>query len=503
MRLLRPACGGTRNDNEGGFVLILAFMLMAALIAIATTLLYMMTAETRGIGYHLEDYKLLGITEAGVERAKRAIRDDVLTTTSTGVSDLRGNTTSGTAGTATTRNNIRYFNEGSILTITSSNNVVLSAYDVNYLNTRITAVKIGCRYKKTSGGGTSPQLIIEYTTNGTFPEAGNSSFTTTVSSTAYNASPFIVLDITADRTWVWSTINSANFQIRARKSGGNRNIDIDYMFLQVTHEIDTLSEAWSSGFTNISLGDGTIESVSITGECSKVHLNYASQSLLRYLMVERGVADGTANTVATNIVTYRGTNFFDTVEELQQVTGVTSTIYDAIKDYVTAYSYINTSATRPTGSRAPVNINTASREVLEAIFDPLAIGATDAASLATDILAARATAPFTCFYSSDTTVTTDLYDFIIGRGYLDATEEDVVLDNSDASALIPQAAQPANDAVTTEFAYESNAFKVESVGLIEGRRMRIKRIITDAGSYTTTTFVGDTTSTGYFKRNYE
>lgn len=507
-RGLLPPPGRGRNDGERGFVLILTFMLMTALIAIATTLLYMMTAETRGIGYHLEDYKLLDITEAGVERAKRAIRDDVLTTTDTGVADLRGNTTTGTAGAdAAERDRVRYFNESTgtlILTaVGAGTNVILNDFDLNYLNTRISAVKLGARYKKNQGGGTSPTLTIEYTTNGIFPEAGNSSFTTTVTAGGFNSN-LVVLDITNDRTWTWSTINSANFQIRATASGSDtRSVEMDYLFLQVTYEIDTLKEAWASGFTNITLGDGEIESVSITDESGKVHLNYASQSLLRYLMVERGIADGTANTVATNIVTYRGTNSFDTVEELQQVTGVTSTIYDAIKDYVTVYSYINTSATRPTGSRAPVNINTASREVLEALFDGLGLGATDPASLADDIIRERRARPFTAFYSSDSGVKSDFYDFVTGQTYLTTAEEDVVLNNADASQLIPSPGGTASDAVSTEFSYESNAFKVESVGLIEGRRMRVKRIIADSGSYTLTTYVGDTTSTGYFKRNYE
>ena len=59
-----------------------------------------------------------------------------------------------------------------------------------------------------------------------------------------------------------------------------------------------------------------VESAPIDDEQGKVHLNYASQSLLRYLMVECGIVDATANTLATNIVTYRGSNLFDTVEEV-------------------------------------------------------------------------------------------------------------------------------------------------------------------------------------------
>ncbi len=119
-----------------------------------------------------------------------------------------------------------------------------------------------------------------------------------------------------------------------------------------------------------------VESAPIDDEQGKVHLNYASQSLLRYLMVECGIADATANTLATNIVTYRGSSLFDTVEEVQQVSGMTTAYYDLIKNYVTVYSWVNPNVQRTTGSRAPININTAPLQVLQAVFDPLGLGAT-------------------------------------------------------------------------------------------------------------------------------
>ena len=76
-------------------------------------------------------------------------------------------------------------------------------------------------------------------------------------------------------------------------------------------------------------------------------------------------------------MSYRGSNWFDTVEELQNVTGMTTAYYDLIKNYVTVYSWVNPNVQRPTGSRAPININTAPLQVLEAVFDPLGLGATD------------------------------------------------------------------------------------------------------------------------------
>lgn len=503
--------------NERGFLLLLTFIFMVSLIIMVGGLLFIITNETRDIGAQIDDYKLLGLSDAGIQRALREIRNDFTLTTQTGVADLRGNTTSGTAGASSSeRDRVRYYNEVTgILTMTAvgaGTYVVLGNFDLNYLRTAIKNVKIGCRYSKASGGGINPRLEILYTTNGSFPEAGNSSFDTVVTSTSYNASPFIVLDISYDRSWDFSIINNSNFQIRARAyNSSNRNVRIDYLFLQVTYEIDTNTEAWfTGGYTTfpISLGGlGTIDSISIVAEQGKVHINTASQSLLRYLMQECGIASGPANTLANNIIAYRTSKPFDSVEELQQVTGMTTAYCNLIKNFVTVYSFINTSAQRPKGNRAPININTAARQVLEAVFDALSLGSTDAARLARDIIDTRATTPFTCFYSSNSAVTTDFYDFVRSRSYLSTSgnpdEQDRVLDNADASPLIPVAASAAYDAVTTEFSYDTNTFKVESVSGIHGRHFRVATILGDDGSHTFTTFIGDTSSIGYRRENFE
>ena len=221
-------------------------------------------------------------------------------------------------------------------------------------------------------------------------------------------------------------------------------------------------------------------------------------------MVEHGVADATANTVATNIVNYRATKNFDNIEEAQQVSGMTPSIYDAIKPDITVYSFINTYAQDPLGARAPININTASREVLEAIFDPLTFNnASDIINLADAIISQRNTTPFACFYASDSSVTSDFYDFERSQSYLSNAEDDRVLGNADASVLVPRSGGNSEDALTTEFCYDANTFKVESLADVLGRKLRIKTIFGEDGAHTFTTFVGDTTSIGYRKDNFE
>ena len=142
-----------------------------------------------------------------------------------------------------------------------------------------------------------------------------------------------------------------------------------------------------------------------------------------------------------------------------------------------------------------------------AVFDPLGLGATDAASLATDIINTRAVSPFTCFYSSNSAVTTDFYDFVRSRSYLSASgnpdEQDRVLDNADASNLVPVPGSTGFNAVTAEFCYDTNAFKVESLAEVQGRRMRLKVILSDDGGHRFTTYNGDTSTAGWRKENFE
>ncbi len=484
--------------------MLFTFILMITLTSLVAALLFFTTYETRDIGFQIEDMKLLNLAEAGLQRALRAIRDDVLTTTQTGAADVRGSDTTGSAS-VTNVDRIRYI-DGSTATINNNADVaLLKTYDVNYANTRITSVFLGVRASRASGG-TGATIQVSYTTNGSFPEGGNTVLTQALTTTLTD----YTANISSDRAWNWTTIMNTNFILRAARTAGNRDISLDALYLRITYGIDTNTESWyTGGFATfpLSLGAGTIQSISLTAEQGKVHLNTASQSLLRYLMEERGIASVTANSLATNIVTYRTAKPFDTVEELQQSSGMTTANYDLIKGYVTVYSFINTNAARPTGSRAPININIASREVLEAIFDPLGLGATDAASLATDIINTRATTPFTCFYSSNSAVTTDFYDFVRSRAYLsaigDPDEQDIVLDNADASNLVPVSGSTGFNAVTTEFCYDTNAFKVESLADIQGRRMRIKMILGDGGAHRFATYNGDTSTTGWRKENFE
>jgi hypothetical protein len=247
---------------------------------------------------------------------------------------------------------------------------------------------------------------------------------------------------------------------------------------------------------NIALGNGVIETMPIDDEAGKVHLNYATQALLRYLMVECGIADATANTLATNIVTYRGSNWFDSIEEVMQVTGMTSTYYNLIKDYITVYSSVNTNVQIPTGSRAPININTAPLQVLKAVFDPLGLGATDPASLASAIITQRTGTtgclpvppnPFSSMISSNPADSSSSFARFLDTqtSYLTAAEIDAIKENCDASYYneTQTSSWTGGSVTTTEFCYSSNVYSVTARGKVENSYRQVKRVFKDDGTF--------------------
>ncbi len=480
----------TRNRN--GFILITVLMFFVLLASLVAVYLFLATAEYRQAGNALLDAKALALAEAGLERGIREIRDDVLATTQVGTADLRGADTSLCVSIGTPAN-MRYIDTVVATINANTDQAILRTFDSNYTNTRIKHIELHARAAR-SGSGTDPTMRISYTTDGV---VYTNAITQTLTSTTLTD---FSVDIAVALTW--QTIMNPNFRLRAMRTAGTRTINLDSMFLRITYEIDTNTENWATGNFSafpITLGDGTIDSISIIAEQGKVHLNTASQSLLRYLMQERGIPSATANTLANNIVNYRNTKLFDSVEELKNVSGITSAYYDLIKDFVSVYSFINTYATRPSGARAPIDINTATREVLEAVFDPLSLGANDPASLTTDIINTRATIPFTCFYSSDAAVTGDFYDFVNSRGYLTAAERNRTLDNADASSLIPVSGFAGYNAVTTEFSYDTNAFTIDSIGSINGVSRGVRTLIQDDGNKYLTTSAADTTPKKYWR----
>ncbi len=500
--------------NKKGFILILTLIFMTVLTVFTGALLYMATADMRNVAPQSDDVNMGGMADAGINKAYRAISDDYAGSapspgSRTGVADLRGADTS-LSSSIGAQDNMRYIDSVNA-TINNNNDLaILRTFDSNYTNTRIVSVVPYIRASRATGGS-GATVQFSYTTDGI-------NYTTLLTQVLPNSAVIVPYAGTAISGLTWSQIMSPNFRLRAIRTAGNRDVNVDSMYLQVTYGIDTLKELWATGgyaTFPISLSGGTVDSITVTDEESKVHLNYASQLLLQNLLTNLGVSS--AATKATNIVNFRGaplTNPFDSVEELQQVTGITVADYTAIKNYVTAYSFLNPNSynTHPataasTSVRAPVNVNTAPFGVLKAIFDPLGLGAGDSTTLANAIITFRNSTPFTCFYTSNAAVTTDLFDFVRSQGgYLTAAEQNTVIDNADASYLAPVSGF-INATETTEFCYASTVFNIDTLVSLGGRHFRVKTL--RGNGYDTSrirsfaTYSGDAIFSGWRKENFE
>lgn len=143
-------------------------------------------------------------------------------------------------------------------------------------------------------------------------------------------------------------------------------------------EIITLGEN-QDGFATVSYTakeDGREEAVfGVVDEERKININTAPRELLIELLDTAGVSNSAE--IADNICAYRGdigvplpgyqdlgylnkANKFCNIEELTQVLGVTADIYGSFKELITVY---------PADGAGRVNVNTASKKVLEILIN--------------------------------------------------------------------------------------------------------------------------------------
>ncbi|MCX5884761.1 MAG: type II secretion system protein GspK [Proteobacteria bacterium] len=512
--------------GERGVSLLTAIMLLLLLSVLGLAVVSLVMVESQISVNQLYSLQAFSLAEAGIERGIRAIRDDTIaiqfddptaagycvTPSLDGYSaysagELNGSNYEMTLFYGTTLANS---STPSYCTLNATIGADVQVYDFqqryNLRGTPIIGMEIGIRAIKSGTGTADPIVQLQYTLNGSWTSPTNVGSPITVSATSFGAPVFTTMSVTP----TWNDLMAAggsNFRIRAyRNNAEGYYLEIDYLCIRVMLKADSSAEPWFTTFGtpitwNIALGNGVVESLPIDDEAGKVHLNYATQSLLRYLMVECGIADATANTLATNIVTYRGSNWFDSIEEVMQVTGMTSTYYDLIKNYITVYPWVNTNVQIPTGSRAPININTAPLQVLKAVFDPLALEVGDAASLASAIITQRTgTAdcivvvppnPFSSMISSNPGVNPGDSSSSFARfldtqtSYLTAAEIDAIKENCDASYYneTQTSSWTGGSVTTTEFCYSSNVYSVTAKCKVENSYRQVKRVFTDTGTF--------------------
>jgi len=511
--------------GERGVSLLTAIMLLLLLSVLGLAVVSLVMVESQISVNHLYGLQAFYLAEAGIERGIRAIRDDESTFQTTNPAadgycvtpSLDGYSATGSNGSSYVSSlfygtTLANPSTPSYCTLNATTGADVQVYDLqqryNLLGTPIIGMEIGIRAVNSGTGVTNPIIQLSYSLNGqdgdtcNDPDWINVGGPITVSSTSWAAPVFYPISTTP----TWNDLMSNNFRIRAcRTNAGDTNLYIDYLCIRVTLKADSSTEPWFTTFKNsdgtpitlnIALGNGVIETMPIDDEAGKVHLNYATQALLRYLMVECGIADATANTLATNIVTYRGSNWFDSIEEVMQVTGMTSTYYNLIKDYITVYPWVNTNVQIPTGSRAPININTAPLQVLKAVFDPLGLGATDPASLASAIITQRNGTtgcfpvppnPFSSMISSNPADSSSSFARFLDTqtSYLTAAEIDAVKENCDASYYneTQTSSWTGGSVTTTEFCYSSNVYSVTAKGKVENSYRQAKRVFKDDGTF--------------------
>lgn len=272
----------------------------------------------------------------------------------------------------------------------------------------------------------------------------------------------------------WSSFMDNNFMIRARLYN-NATFLLDWLCIRAKVEVDRMPSA------SISFNNGDNTNITISDESAKIHLNYAARELLENL--------GMSTSTVTDIINYRmGTGPFETLEELKKPVseggiGMSETDYNQFKDYLTVYSWVNQDTTRPTGPRAPININTASLEVLEAVFKCMNLTTTEIDSLVSSIVSQRDTTPFTHMgssYANQRELVESFSGFIEGRYLTDAKKNeirslaDAALYNRGSTTDPDVEWTGATSQPATEFCYYTNTYLITSEGVSDGVKCTIK-----------------------------
>ncbi|MDD5424528.1 MAG: type II secretion system protein GspK [Candidatus Omnitrophica bacterium] len=216
---------------------------------------------------------------------------------------------------------------------------------------------------------------------------------------------------------------------------------------------DTSSEPWYSGYSDPGLLGGRGGYAVTAVDCARqVNVNNTGNSKLGRIIQDLNAALGSPLTsiecqaIAANAP-------YATKEEIKIKAGISAAKYNAIKDYITLYGYIDQNTFLPDDTthedRAPVNINTASEAVLRAVLRSGVNSDAKSQDLAQAIIAGR---PFTSWQQFDAFI-----DDYIG---LSPTESRGVKDGAN-----PNRTKPA--AYSTEFCFNSGGFyDVASTGTV-------------------------------------
>ena len=430
-----------KEKDQRGMSILFAVFTLLLLSVVGITVFSMISIDIESAINRVTSCRSLRAAEAGVYIGARAVKDDVVSSDGTNTDDpasagycaeayLDGYSASGSnyqADYPPARACMHYrnWNDKSdwfcrINPISPSNVTVWNFRQRrNLIGTRLKSAQIVMRARKTDLP-VDPKIELKYTTDG-----GNN--WTTLKREDLLSSVFYIKnkgwtegDTTAcyyksehfDIDWDTMMNKSDEFMIRAQYyfegliQPVGTPCDIDWISLKLTLEVDTLTEPWATGsYVDLpaSLGNSTVESIAVSDESGKLHLNYVSQGMLEHYLEDKGIDSALAPIIVANIP-------LDTVEQLKSQSGVNMSEGDYNKIYqdVTVYSWANRdimgqdSGTSLITPRAPININTANPDVLKAFFKSIdsTITVHVADILVNNIVSRRAEKPFTHMYSS-------------------------------------------------------------------------------------------------------
>jgi len=342
---------------------------------------------------------------------------------------------------------------------------------VNYAGARLEDVAVECVVRRVPGGGSWPLMAVEYSAD------GGASWKL-IGEQMVKDESFQAVRMQVPQKLSWKTIlgrGGQDFKVRVRNTGEAGGVAVDYLCLRATVRTDANTAPWHTrSYIRLParLPGGAVRDICADDESGKVNINTASQPLLKALLLEYGVSEGTASALASALVSYRSSHTFRSVEEVLAVPGMTPEIYGArmadpgsgtrlLRDDLTVFSWINRLASRSAGVQAPVNINTAPEHVLRAVLRPLELDTDEYRRLAADIIARRKTQPFGCVYASNPDCDPySFYAFLKGLAYLTPQEVSAVMENADLSSRRWTGA----DTVTAGFSFSTNSWTVTGAG---------------------------------------
>ena len=238
------------------------------------------------------------------------------------------------------------------------------------------------------------------------------------------------------------------------------NLGIAYMRdLALTSFNATPLDGWRHMNGTLASGKSCVAySLDVTDTASQININDPNPNLKNILeniaaIIGSPLAAGDGNA----IVNGRPSGGYITKEQLMEYAGFDRAKYEAIKDYITTDSYIDPDSDDsthgpPYSPKSPVNINTASEQVIRAVLTGV-VASDKAQSLASAIISYRSSNPFLSWSQFD-----NFIDTAVISPSLDSTDKSNIKLNANPNRTKP-------GVFTTDFCFHPSGYcEIKSTG---------------------------------------